>query len=448
MNPIEHDSVPPNGVSPNDVPPSDMTSNPLSSPSPSRPSVWQIVAIVLTLLVPGLLTASGPNWRSAADQQAANRDSRYGLGQKALDDNRFDDAAKLFRAVADDGGPNADGARYWQAWAEWKAGNGGAARRSLERLEKDHDDSPWLDDARSLRAEIRAGRRDRNDHGDRNENDDAESSDDALRLYALNSMMNSDSPRAVDAVVRLLDRTEDAKLHERALFVLSQSESEKAAAVLTEIARGQKLPGLQMHAIRYLGMSDHETNIGLLESIYAQATQPEVKAAVLQAYLVADAEPQLVAIAKGETDEKLRHEAIRRLGMIDANASLEAIYRESGDKATKTTVLQALGLSDNASLLLQVARSESDPDLRASAIRGLGTMDAGAELRALYEEATDLEEKKSIMSSLFIADEVGALLEIARRATSPAEREAAVHWLSLSDDDEALAYLLEILEGS
>ena len=45
------------------------------------------------------------------------------------------------------------------------------------------------------------------------------------------------------------------KLKDRALFVLMQSGSDKAAHVLLSVAKDNKDPDLQIRAIRYLGMS-------------------------------------------------------------------------------------------------------------------------------------------------------------------------------------------------
>ena len=60
------------------------------------------------------------------------------------------------------------------------------------------------------------------------------------------------------------------KVKERALFVLSQSDSPKAQQVLDGVARGQAHPELQMKAIHNLGISG---NTKELAEIYKASTR-------------------------------------------------------------------------------------------------------------------------------------------------------------------------------
>ena len=375
----------------------------LPRPEPGRTpgANWlTIISLLAALFAPALVVAQLPSWRDAADGQTG-RDERYREGQRALDDGRYTEAAAAFATVAEEDSPDSDAARYWQAWAAFKAGSTGEARRALVRLRKDHPDSAWLDDAESLDAEIRANRRGGRDRGANAGSDDA--SPDALKLYALNSLMNSDSPQAVDAVVRLLDSTDDPKLRDRALFVLAQSDSAKAAEALAEIARGTRTPGLQRTAVRYLGMSETDANLALLQSIYETTNDGEVKEAVIEAYFLADDEERLRTLATRETNPDLTLKAIHKLGLIDATETLHGLY-ETANTETKSHILHALFLADDDDFLARVARTESDPELKQAAIHNLGLVGATDALHDLYA-VSDNESKARILHALFLADD-------------------------------------------
>ncbi len=66
--------------------------------------------------------------------------------------------------------------------------------------------------------------------------------------------MQSDPDRALPYIDKLLHGPGSPKLKDRALFVLMQSGSDKAAQVLLSVAKDSKDPDLQIRAIRYLGM--------------------------------------------------------------------------------------------------------------------------------------------------------------------------------------------------
>jgi len=89
----------------------------------------------------------------------------------------------------------------------------------------------------------------------RNSGQDELSGDDELKVYALNSLMANDSPRAVELLRQFLAGNHPRKLQEQALFVLSQSEDPAARQLLVEIAQGQKQPELREKAIEMLGIA-------------------------------------------------------------------------------------------------------------------------------------------------------------------------------------------------
>ena len=72
----------------------------------------------------------------------------------------------------------------------------------------------------------------------------------------------------------------------RALFVLAQSHSPQAEALISQIAQGQSGPALQIKAIRMLAAAQGKRADDNLASIYQHTSDVQVKRVILQSYLV------------------------------------------------------------------------------------------------------------------------------------------------------------------
>src|SRR3954462_6300297 len=181
-----------------------------------------------------------------ATQAEAREDEIYNRGTAALNDSQWQKALEAFTEVAKARGRRADGALYWKAYTENKMGQRGAALTTLADLRKSYPKSNWLKDASALEVEMgqASGRPPR---------PEAEEDED-IKLLAINSLMNSDEERAIPMLQKILDSpNRSEKIKERALFVLSQSDSPQAQKVLSGVARGQAHPELQIKVIPNLG---------------------------------------------------------------------------------------------------------------------------------------------------------------------------------------------------
>lgn len=396
--------------------------------------------------VPGLGPAS--YYTASFSEAGTFGDPDYRAGQKELDAGNYEAAAGHFAKLAARRGEGSDAARYWQAYAQSKAGKRADALSLLERLRSEHPKSAWLDDARALEQELRRGTSAEADPGD--EDDDSDD-DEELKLYALNALMNSDSERAVATLERFLAGNHSRRLLEQALFVLSQSDAPRAREVLAQVARGQgqgARPELRRKAIETLGIAGDQQSARLLAEIYASAADTETKASVLNAFLISGEEEQVLAAARGERDPVLRGKAIGVLGAMGAEEQLRAMYKAEQTQSVKAQILDALFVAGDVETLGQVASSDADPVLRRKAIQGLGVSDAretGALLTNLYRSG-DAATKKAVIEALFIQSSAKALLEIARNETDRALRREALQKLSLMDEPEALEFLLQQLE--
>jgi hypothetical protein len=376
-------------------------------------------------------------------------DDLYRAGQEALDEGRYEEAAATFERLVAKGGADVDAGLYWQGYALAKAGRKSQAREPLDRLIAKHPKSEWVDDARALLVDLKAGNEPVLANGDPGPTDDDE---EEMKLYALNSLMNTDSPRAVAVLEKFLAKKHSRRLDEQAIFVLSQSDSPGALQLLAKIARGELRPDLRIKAIETLGLAGDDESLRLLQSVY-KSGDAETRATVLQAYFLADEAAPVLAAAREESDAELRRKAIEILGLMGEGPALAEMYRaeaaRGGPPAVRLKIIEALGLAGDASTLLTIARQDADPGVRAKAIESIavfGEDDAPGALADLYRGATDRQTKIKILESFIVCDCAAKLIEIARAEKDRDLRRKAIQVLSVMGSDEAADFLLEALD--
>lgn len=379
--------------------------------------------------------------RQREEEKLQQADERYEEGTEALDENQWDRAVKAFEQVCRLGGPRCDGALYWKAYSLHKRGRRVDAQAAIAELRKTYPASRWLGEAKALEQEIQqqAGRAPSPEQED----------DEELKLLALDSLMNSDSERALPLLEEFLKSGNSPRLKDRALFVLSQSEAPRAHAILLGIAQGATNPDLQRKAVKYLGMSGDAASLKALEQIYAGTQEVAVKRAVLEAYVVADDRKGVYAVARAEKSPELRREAVHALGALEGVSELRQLYGAETATQLREEILDALVAADAAEALLELARGEKDARLRAVAIRNLGALDSeatGAALLALYGSEKDNGVRRAVLEALVAQDNCTALVQIGRSEKQPGMRRAVVEHLSALECKEATDLLLEILK--
>ncbi len=121
-------------------------------------------------------------------QQEVREDTDYKSGRSALDAGQWDQAIAFFDASIAHHSAVADGALYWKAYAQNRAGHRDQALSTIAQLRKSYPSSRWVNDAQALEVEIRGN------SGDP-VNPNAESNEE-LKVIALNSLMQSDPNQA------------------------------------------------------------------------------------------------------------------------------------------------------------------------------------------------------------------------------------------------------------
>ena len=379
--------------------------------------------------------------RQRETERAERADESYEEGTEQLDEGDWDGAIRAFQEVIKAGGRRCDGALYWKAYAQSRRGQRAEALASIAELQKSYPQSRFVGEAKALDLEIRQA----SGQAPKPENE----SNEEIKLLALNGLMNSDPSRAVPLLESFLTGSNSLRLKDRALFVLSQSDTPQAREILARVAKTGSNPDLQLKAIKYLGVDGDARSLDLLASLYAGTTDVPMKRAILRSFMAAEDTKRLFELAKTEKNPELRREAIRQIGASEGTHELVELYRVETVPELKEEILRSMGVAEAGTSLLDILRSESDPRLRSAAIEALGIIDSpdlGAQLASLYKTEKDPATKEKILESLFTQENAKALIDIARTEKEPHARRKVIELLSNLDSKEATDYMLEILQ--
>ncbi|HEX6879001.1 MAG TPA: hypothetical protein VF135_01435, partial [Terriglobales bacterium] len=322
--------------------------------------------VILTLAASSALVAQDiqppiSNLFSTDDQANSREETLYRGAMQKLDENHWSEALQGFDQVSQLKGRRADGALYWRAYALNKLGRRQESLSAIASLRSAYPKSQWLKDANALEVEIKqsTGQPVRPEVA----------GDEETKLLALNAVMQSDPDRAIPHVEAMLaNANNSARVKERALFVLAQSDSPKAQQILGAIAKGQRGQQLQAKAIQYLGIEDSKDNAQLLSEVYASSKDTNIKRAVIQAYLTSDNQAGVLAAAKSEANPDVKTFAIHTLGAMDAKKELAELYPTATPEAKKA-ILDACVAADDSALLAQVAKNPSESlEMRKTAL--------------------------------------------------------------------------------
>jgi len=368
-------------------------------------------------------------------------DEDYQKGLSALDAHEWDEAIAAFNDSAAQKKSSAPAALYWKAYAQNKAGHRGEALESIRELRRAYRSSRWLNDAQALEVEVRA-------QNGSPVNPGAES-DEELKLIALNSLMQADPDQAVPILEKLLASNNSDKVKERALFVLTQSGSPKAAKMLGDMARGTANPHLQLKAIRYMGMMGSAESRKDLAAVYAASNNLDVKRAILKGFMISGSRGMLFDAAKTEQNPELRHEAIRQLALTGGHDELWQLYGSEASQENKRAILKAMFLTGNSDKLGELARTEKDPALRSEAIKSLGLMGGNGradDLVGIFKADANTEVRHAVLQALFLQGNGKALVDLARNEKDPKMKQEIVSKMSLVHSKEVTDYMMEVLK--
>ncbi|HWX54504.1 MAG TPA: hypothetical protein VN176_07915 [Verrucomicrobiae bacterium] len=368
-------------------------------------------------------------------------EQRYDSATNALNDGKYEAAASGFHQVAQMQGRRADAALYWYAYALNASGQKEKALAVIADLRKSYPTSKWLQEAGTKEIEIRASL---------HQQVNPESfSDEEEKITAINALIGTDPERAIPLLDKIIHGNYSPKMKDKALFVLAQSDSDKAQQILTSLAKTNNDPDLQKRAIRNIGLFGNSHNRGILKDIYNSSSDVGVKKSIFNAWMLCGDKPDVLDAAQHEKSPEMRKEAIHYLGLMGGRAEIRQLYKQNDDADTKTALLHAMGLGGDAQGIFEIAKSDNDPEIRKNAIRDLGLF-GGAEgsemLTTIYTaSSSDMESKKEVINALFLHGAAKEMVALARKETNPELKESWLQKLSLMRSPEITDYMMEIL---
>lgn len=372
-------------------------------------------------------------------EEESGHSEAYRQGQEAIDDKDWEEASRIYGRLAAARTDEADAALYWKAYADYRRNMKKESLEGIGRLLTSYPQSAWADDAKKLELDIRNGK-----------TASASEEDEELTLYALDGLMQVDAQKAVPILEKFLAGNHSKRTKERALFVLSQSDSPRAREILVKIAKTGQPVELRREAIRTLGISAEPEDIAALAAIAKDTSASlDVREAVVEAYLISGRSGELLALARSDPDPGIRRKAIEALGASGELGALRQLWATEKDPALRAKLLESFGVAGDIETLAKAAReSTTDKRLRKKAIEGIGIIsgpEASRTLRQLYKEFTDPDDKKKVVESLMVNGDEKALIEMFRAERDPAMKKIIFQNLTIMGGPEIERLILEQL---
>ena len=274
--------------------------------------------------------------------------------------------------------------------------------------------------------------------------------DEELKAMAIDGLMQNDPERAIPIVDKLLQNQQASiRLRMRALQSLANSNSPKAREIIARVAKEGSNAELQSRALQLLSSRDGSQNKQLLKEIYASATNVDIKRQILRNWAGMGAKDEVLNVAKSDSNPELRSAAINQLGGMRASADLAALYSAETSTEVRERVIRALGGAGDWQKLIDIAKTEKNEELRnraiqqAGSMRGIGNSDALVEM---YSSSTDASTRNAILRALSHQGNAKQMIALARKETNPELKRAALQHLSRMRGDEVTTYLMELLD--
>lgn len=367
------------------------------------------------------------------------KDGLYAKGQKQLDNKEWQAAKKTFSRLLSEKSNKHDAALYWLAYAQFKNAEHRSALNTISKLGRDFPESRWLDDARALKVEIRDI-----------QGESAEIDDDELKLYAINSLMNSSSDKTVPILTKIIHGKSSNKIKKRAMFVLTQTNSQYAFEEIAKLAADDSNETLQRYAIEMLGVSGRAKSIELLGEVYQKTTNEKIKRRILQSYMVAGKHKPLVELARSEKSQELKEKAIQLLGVMGRAEALINLYQEKSFSNQRERIIHGLAVGGSSKQLVEIINTEKDLELVVMAVEKMGIIGGRkteGELVKIYNDRPEKDVKLAVIKALFVQGNAKQLVALVKVEKEPGLKRKMLKNLSLMGSDEANEFFNEILDG-
>ncbi len=288
--------------------------------------------------------------------------------------------------------------------------------------------------------------------------------DSDIKLAALNGLLQMDAERAVPILRKVLARRDSSSvcLRRKAIFLVSQKQTEGTEDILLDAARTDPDPEVKQQAVFWLSQVGTDKAVTALDSIIRRSNDPALQDKAIFALAQhggARATASLRAYAeRTDVPEDMREKAVFWLGQnnsVENAAFLRTMYGRSQSTTLKQKILFSLsqaGGAENEKFLLDIVRSKTEPvDARKQALFWAGQSGSigSAELGSLYGSMPDREMREQIIFVLSQRNDAAAmdkLIDIARKDPDPNMRKRALFWVGQSKDPRATQLLQDILD--
>ncbi len=168
------------------------------------------------------------------------------------------------------------------------------------------------------------------------------------------------------------------------------------------------------------------------------------RAAVLEAYVIADNTQGIYDIAAAAQDEAEFENAVEMLAALGARDELRQLRDKAG---LSRSLIYAYGISGDVESLRELAMDDSNPEQQAQAIEALGITgkkNIGATLAEIYRGSGSQVVRDAALQGLIIAGDDEAVLQLYRQSRDPAEKRQLMQVLAATGSD----LLLEVIDDA
>jgi HEAT repeat protein len=192
-----------------------------------------------------------------------------------------------------------------------------------------------------------------------------------IQESALEMLGTSRDGRDRALLLDVLAKATDPRIKEAAMEGLMVSGD---AESLLKVAKTDADPKVRGEAIELLGAMKATA---ALEALYKTEKDKDVRKDIIEGMFVARNIDWIANVARNEPDEELRVAAIEMLGPIKASAELLLqVWRSEKSADGKEAVLDALFVQRDAKTLIALAKSETDRKLRRDIIERIALIDS------------------------------------------------------------------------
>jgi HEAT repeat protein len=404
------------------------------------------------------LNALGPMTIWKADRLLENRprkswstddpaDSLYRIAREALNRGEYRRAAQLFSEVTKKF-PKSDYApdcAYWQAFSLYRAGGTDDLKQALRILGDSQIQFVSREsnvDVPALRARIQGALAARGDRdaavalqSEAKTSGGCDREDIGVRAEALSALGQMDRASAMPIVKKILARRDECtvELRRRALFVAARDADADAVALIIDVAKNDTDQGIRGEAMRWL---------------------PRVAGD--------NAVPQLEELLRTSTDEQAQRSAINALRSIDSDRARKAVRTiiERNDAPERVRYEAILSLSreregrgasaDDVNYLRSLYTRLDNPHLREAVLSSLSRIETPENAQFLLGVARNVNEVTSLRASALqrlgrmqsvSANDIAKLYDV---ADARSLREQILNALSQRKEPEAIDKMIEV----